>query len=541
MFLDNGYRDIFRVMPRLCCISLLGFQLSCANILDSEFDKTDSNQTSSQIVDSNSNIVNAKDVSVKEHNGTLRSDELEVIDLFPEKKVEEKLDYSHCADFYKQASVDVGGKLRAIRLKNIGLLGYSRTKPNVKGLIKYDPFIGLFLASDKSGSKYAYDLSDIDDYALNRELASVSLNDALQGRFKAHQRGFLDYASFSAKTTQNGVISNICYRIYGLSTGGNGFIEKRYIDRFLHQSEPYYGDIGVRFKVVDESNATFAVEYSDPFFPNNPFKRGDILISINDIAPKDWAALEFLIADLELDSIVNVKIRRNDEAKSFDIRVGKRYGGMLMPDSFLERFPFSISNDFVIEKVPGSGPFSKLRRGDRILFINDIDIRQFKLTNDKQKAEFFQELFTRIQNTQVDFIEQKKLEEETIKNKAKKDSNIIEQFQQGDVTKGKEGTFQRKLTENLEDFVRPESSPKEKHAQIKNVDSGSFGDIQSFGGDGILRDSDTQSIRSIYDVYGEPRKSKKDKIIYYEELEKYGGVMTFLIDRGGFQFRVPLN
>lgn len=54
----------------------------------------------------------------------------------------------------------------------------------------------------------------------------------------------------------------------GLGVGGNGFIETKFIKRFLNQKEPYYGDIGVRLK---ENNKRLVVAQFDPFFPKNPF------------------------------------------------------------------------------------------------------------------------------------------------------------------------------------------------------------------------------------------------------------------------------
>ena len=36
-------------------------------------------------------------------------------------------------------------------------------------------------------------------------------------------------------------------------------------------------------------------------------------------------------------------------------------------------------------------------------------------------------------------------------------------------------------------------------------------------------------------------KPKKERIKEYEALVEYGGQMNFLVDRQGFQFRVPLE
>ncbi|WP_237416261.1 DUF7488 domain-containing protein [Helicobacter saguini] len=536
------YRILSVILPLIfATFANAADDLNNANDLESEFNKLNSTKIPSTIQAPEENVVNSKNVEVREKDGMLQSSEQEVIDLYGNTQVQEKVDFSHCATFYKQASVNLGNNLYAIRLKNGAVVGYNPTRPVVKGLAKYDPFVGLFEIRESIGSKYAYEMADIDDYALSQELASTGIKGAKVGRFEEHQKGFLIPAKFSVPTQKNGVISNICYRIYGLSVGGNGFIEKRYIDRFLSQDKPYYGDIGVRFQEVDTENATFVVQFADPFFPNNPFKRGDVLISINDSAPKDWGDLEWKIANLEQGEEADIKIRRGEVLKNMVVKVGRRYGGMLLPDSFLERFNFDISSDFVVQKSPSQGAFSKLRKGDKILFINNIDLRQLRVANTAQKNELLRELFTRLQNNQVDYREAQKSHKNAKKKYGSKD--ILEQFQSKDSTQNRQNSFYRKMSENMDEFINAESN---KRGQMPSLtpDTSGQNDLHSFSGDGILRDSGTQSMRTIYDMYdagSEVVKPKKDKIKNYDELEEYGGNINFLIDRQGFQFRVPLE
>lgn len=512
-----------------------------ANALESEFSNTNTAKTPSQIKAPDESIVNTKEIQVREKNGILESNELEVIDLYGKSKTEEKIDYAHCASYYREASLNLGKGLYAIKLKNGAIIGYSSTKPNLKNLLKYDPFVGLFQVKGRVDTRYAYELSDIDDYALTRELASTGIKGAKPGRFQMHQTGFLQYAKFSVPTQQNGVISNICYKIYGLGVGGNGFIEKSYIDRFLGQKKPYYGDIGVRFDTASIDEATFIVQFADPFFPSNPFKRGDILISINDVAPKDWGELELLISNLMPNENVKVKIKRGNQIKNIEVKAMQRYGGMLLADSFLERFDLKISNDLVVQKVPGKGPFSKLKKGDRILFINDIDMRHFKVRNTAERNQLLRELFTRIQDSQVDFLEQKKENEAYKAATKRRNADILEQFQSKEVKTERRNDFYYNMADNMRNFASSDIAI----GNVGDVNTGSRGDLHSFSGDGILRDSDTKSMRTIYDMYNvgdkTTKKQKSERIKEYDALVEYGGQMTFLVDRQGFQFRVPLE
>ncbi len=527
----------------LFALSLYGnMHIASANALENEFNSLGNPKTPSQIQTPDESIVNTKEVQVRQKNGILESNELEVIDLYGKSKTEEKIDYTHCASYYRQASLNLGNGLYAIKLKSGAIIGYSPTLPKLKNLVKYDPFVGLFQVHGKVDTRYAYELSDIDDYALSRELASTGIKGAKAGRYQAKQTGFLQYAQFSVPTQRNGVISNICYKIYGLSVGGNGFIEKSYIDRFLNQNRPYYGDIGVRFDVVSAESATFVVQFADPFFPSNPFKRGDILISINDIAPKDWGELELLIANLAQNEHVQVKIKRGEQIKNVQVKAGRRYGGMLLADSFLERFQLGISNDLIVQRVPSKGPFSKLKKGDKILFINDVDMRHFKPRNTAERNQLLRELFTRIQGTQVDFLEQKMADDAHKQALKRRNADILEQFQSKEETQERRNDFYYKMAENMENFV---SSDIAIGANPTNQGIHKNNNLHSFSGDGILRDSDTQSMRTIYDIYSfgtkTTKKNKKERIKEYEALVEYGGQMTFLVDRQGFQFRVPLE
>lgn len=540
-------KHFLRYIERLFFMLTVAIFLLCssmnhlyANVLDSEFNNIEKPKTS-QVVSPDENIINTKKVQVYEKNGILESNELEVIDLYGKSKAKEKIDYTHCVAYYKQASLNLGKGLYAIKLKSGEIIGYSRTYPKLKSLIKYDPFIGLFQISGRVDSKNAYELSEIDDYALNRELVSVGVNGANPGRFQTHQTGFLRYAKFSVPTQKNGVISNICYKIYGLSVGNNDFIEKSYIDRFLNQKQPYYGDIGVRFDTANESEATFVVQFSDPFFPSNPFKRGDILISINDIAPKDIGELELIISNLMPNEKTRVKIKRGDKIKNIEVKAVQRYGGMLLPDSFLERFDLVISNDLVVKKVPNKGPFSKLKKGDRILFINDIDMRHFKPRNVEERNRLLRELFTRIQDAQVDFLEQKTAYDSEKQASKNRNADILEQFQSKETKKERHNDFYYNMVGNMQNFV----SGGIVDANISDKSMDKKVDLHSFSGDGILRDSDTKSMRTIYDIYNSKDKNinkhKKERIKEYESLVEYGKEMSFLVDRQGFQFRVPLE
>lgn len=279
-------------------------------------------------------------------------------------------DYSHCIKYFKAASTPLGSS-NAISLKNgskqVHIL-YSLTPPKNVNILKADPFIGLYLV-DVPRTKQSYDILALDKRTLNdKKLAFISSSTKVQiGHITKRQSGFLNYARFSATTPINGVLGNICYQIYGVGVGNGGFIEKKYIDRFLSQKSPYYGDLGIRFE-----NSKAIVKSIDPFVPQNPFKPQDKILSINGTKVQTSDEAEWVMSNLKKDSLAQVTLLRNGKTLNLKVKVNQRYGGFLLKETFLERFGIDIDNQMVIQSINLSraGRFNELRAGDKILWIN---------------------------------------------------------------------------------------------------------------------------------------------------------------------------
>lgn len=280
-------------------------------------------------------------------------------------------DYSHCTKYFNAASTPVGSS-NAVSIeynkKQLHLM-YSPSTPKNAKIIKADPFIGLYLI-DAPHTKQSYNLLPLDARTLNdKNLVFISRNKPQKGYITKRQNGFVNYASFSAPVQQNSVLGNICYQIYGIGTGGNHFIEKKYIDRFLNQKTPYYGDLGIRF-LPNPQKAI--VDVIDPFYPNNPFRIQDEILSINGTKIQSSYDLEWIMSNLKKDSIAKVLIKREGKTLTLQAKVAQRRGGFLLNETFLERFGIYIDDEMVIQKInlAIAGRFSILREGDKILWIN---------------------------------------------------------------------------------------------------------------------------------------------------------------------------
>lgn len=283
-------------------------------------------------------------------------------------------DYSHCIKYFKAASTPIDST-HAISLKSgakqLHIL-FSPTPPKNVKILKADPFIGLYLLA-LPPTKQSYELLTLDKRTLSdRKLAFVSASPTPHiGHITKRQNGFLDYARFSTTTSQNGVLGNICYQIYGLGVGNGGFIEKKYIDRFLQQKSAYYGDLGIRF-----TSQKPVVSFIDPFLPNNPFLPQDEIVSINGTKVTHSGAIEWIMSNLKQNSQAKVAIKRNGKPLTLNARVYKRYGGFLLQETFLERFGITLDDDMTIQAIDSrlAARFSQLRVGDRIIWIDKMPI-----------------------------------------------------------------------------------------------------------------------------------------------------------------------
>lgn len=276
-------------------------------------------------------------------------------------------------------------------------------KAVLKKVIKKDLFIGLYLLDLKGRYKksQSYDLLNLNDFILGQDIAGVTLGHMDSGRILKRQKGYIDYANFSGRVGVNGVVSDICYQIYGLGTGGAAFIEKPYIDRFISMKDAYYGDIGIR---VSSSLKVLSV---DPFFKDNPFKLGDKILRINGHTFINHADYEWYVSNLPrgklatvvIDRLVDEKIKLTKKQERdkkmgkdlnlpppkqikktirYKIMVRKRYGGFYLPDTFFDRFGIVFNKEFVITKIKKDMKYDKtpLRVGDQLLWLNNIPIKR---------------------------------------------------------------------------------------------------------------------------------------------------------------------
>ena len=248
-------------------------------------------------------------------------------------------------------------------LKNKRLI-YSLTKPKGK-ILKYDPFLSLYLVNDKEKFKYPFVMNE----HLSLGSAMVNYKDSSEIKIIKKQIGLNNLAKVKEKILYPAIVTNSCCVLLGLVTP-KGIIEKRYIKRFLSNHNVNYSDIGIR---VEDSKLGIKIIAVNPF-KRNGFKVGDIIILHNDKKIKDSSTLMRNILFSEIGSKHHIKILRGSKYHTINSISTKRYGGGAISDTFLEEKGYYIDRNLKFLKIK-KGSNNSLRVGDKILRVNNITIK----------------------------------------------------------------------------------------------------------------------------------------------------------------------
>ena len=104
---------------------------------------------------------------------------------------------------------------------------FSKTTPN-ETILKYDPYLSLYLVEDKKGFKYPFKTN----HRLILGTAVINKKEAVEGKVLQHQIGLSSFATFSECITVPSLLLTSCCSLEGIATP-EGIIEKDYIDRFM--------------------------------------------------------------------------------------------------------------------------------------------------------------------------------------------------------------------------------------------------------------------------------------------------------------------
>ena len=254
----------------------------------------------------------------------------------------------------------------SIPLKDKKRLLYAESKPN-KEILKFDPFLGLYLVKDTKAFAYPFDLN----MHLQLGTAMVTKSCSREGRFTQDQQGLNNLALYSEPLLYPALLTSSCCSLEGIVTS-RGIIQKEYINRFLTNQSVTYGDIGVRLK---DTKKGIVVDAKDPFIENNPFKKGDIFVAFDKYKVENTADVMQKILFSSLGKKHIVEIKRNKKSLTFHVITTKRYGGGLVSDTFLESKGLFFDKELRLCEITGSFKNYGLKLGDKLIQVNGVLIR----------------------------------------------------------------------------------------------------------------------------------------------------------------------
>ncbi len=257
---------------------------------------------------------------------------------------------------YNRPSIVIQNKQRII---------FTHSIPNA-AVLKYDPFLHLYLVKDKQNFEYPFDL----DMNLQLHTAIVNTKEAKEGKFLKEQVGLNSFAKYSHSFATPALILNSCCVLEGIATA-DGVIQKEYLKHFMNSKDLSYGDIGIR--VADEGGLV-VVNANDPFMKNNPFKKGDSITAFDGVKVKSANELMQRILFSKLGSKHRVKLKRGEKFFTFDVVTQKRYGGGYLSDTFLEQKGIYFDDKLHITRLSQEFQSYGLKVGDRLLGVNAVAV-----------------------------------------------------------------------------------------------------------------------------------------------------------------------
>jgi membrane-associated protease RseP (regulator of RpoE activity) len=241
------------------------------------------------------------------------------------------------------------------------------TNPPKEKILKYDPLLSLYLIEDTKGFPYPFRMN----MQAQLGIASISEKTPIEGKILKRQIGLNSLATFSEPIFYPSIITSSCCSLEAIVTP-RGIIEKEYIQRFINTKDVSYGDVGIRVK---EEKGKVVVAAVNPFVKNNPFKKGDVLVSLNDKKISSAATLMRQILFAKIGSKQKFQVKRDMKTEAFSAITYKRYGGGCVSDTFLEEKGLFFNKEMQIIDLQKDFASYGLKRGDKLIGINGVTVK----------------------------------------------------------------------------------------------------------------------------------------------------------------------
>jgi len=273
--------------------------------------------------------------------------------------------YSSCIQKINDSTTIQNNSLLIPVRKDVRLV-YSHNTPNAK-ILKYDPFLSLYLIEDKSGFAYNFDIN----MRLQLGIAAVNKTEAKEGKILKEQVGLNSLATFSEKVKTPALITSSCCSLEGIMTP-NGIIQKEYLKRFISTASADYADIGVR---VHDENSHIIVIASNPYLKDNFLKIGDCILALDGERMKKSSIFMRKVLFSKIGTEHIVKIKRGKKIISLSTMSRKRDGGGEISDTFLEFSGIYFNKKLEVVRLSENFTAYGLVLGDRLVQVHGVRVK----------------------------------------------------------------------------------------------------------------------------------------------------------------------
>jgi len=275
-----------------------------------------------------------------------------------------KSDFKACFHKYKKSFVKIGAK-RGIAVSKHTVLLFS--KRYIRGYIKRDPFLGLYLFKTKKT------LTPIKftDFSKVKKIVGIISKDSYDiAKITSFSNGLEKATKLDKHVASNTIVSCVCCRAFGIGKGKNSFIDSDFIIRFLDNKRVVYADIGAKF--FQKGSGIFVKEVN-PFFKGLRLLPGDKIISVDGKRFADVSSLSKYILFSKPNRIVSVVYKRGSKVYKQKIKLQRKIAGGLIGQTYLENIGLWVGYDLKIHYLKRNSLASKLglKKGDKLLKIND--------------------------------------------------------------------------------------------------------------------------------------------------------------------------
>lgn len=281
--------------------------------------------------------------------------------------------FSKCNEFYFKTSqvfmLDNGTTVRAIHIGEGKYLAFS--KENSPDSAKYDPLMELIIFKGKNLAQ-KYDLippKKILDSA--PKLVAISEKAIVQGNILSTQKSLKDFGKFSREIPQNSIISDICYQVYGISIGGDKFIDSAYLARFLERKHSAYSDIAFSVSGKKISSINIIAQKIAESSPNSQ-NLGDEILAIDGKKIKDEYDFFDTTSTMDTTKLAQITLKRGDKILQIPVRVFKKHRAFSQSGTALDILGIIVDDDLRIQSAPKNYKF--FAKNDKILRLNQIKI-----------------------------------------------------------------------------------------------------------------------------------------------------------------------